>query len=62
MQFMGFAVGVTLLILGLASLKLELYMKGIYCLLTLSTFIVTTWLLILETDERTMIKNKLKAV
>jgi O-antigen/teichoic acid export membrane protein len=61
MQFMGFAVGVTLLILGLASLKLELYMKGIYCVLILFTFMVTTWVLILETDERTMIKNKLKA-
>ena len=52
MQFMGFAVGVTLLILGLASLKLELYTKGIYCVLILFTFMVTTWVLILETDER----------
>ena len=62
MQFMGFAVGSTLLILGLSSLNLEFYMKGIYCMLILFTFIVTTWVIILETDERTMIKNKLKAV
>jgi O-antigen/teichoic acid export membrane protein len=62
MQFMCFAVGVTLLVLGLSSLNLELYMKGMYCILILFTFIVTTWNLILETDERTIIKKKLKAV
>jgi O-antigen/teichoic acid export membrane protein len=62
MQFISFAMGITVIILALASLKLELYMKGIYCVLILFTFMVTTWVLILETDERTMIKNKLKAV
>jgi uncharacterized integral membrane protein len=62
MQFMCFAVGVTLLVLGLSILNLELYMKGMYCILILFTFIVTTWNLILETDERTIIKKKLKAV
>jgi O-antigen/teichoic acid export membrane protein len=62
MQFIGFAIGVTVFMLALATLRLELYTKGIYCVLTLLAFVVTTWVLILETDERTMIKKKLKAV
>ena len=62
MQLMVFALGLTGLILGLASLKLALYIRGIYCLLILLTFIVTAWFMILETDERAMIKKKLKVV
>jgi O-antigen/teichoic acid export membrane protein len=62
MQCMGFSTGVAVLIFAFASLKLDLYIKGIYCLLTLLAFVITTWFLVLETDERTMIKKKLKAV
>jgi O-antigen/teichoic acid export membrane protein len=62
MQLMVFVMGVIGLIFGLASLKLALYIKGIYCLLILLTFIVTSWVIILEDNERIVIKKKLKAI
>jgi O-antigen/teichoic acid export membrane protein len=62
MQFISFAMGITVIIVALASLKLEFYMKGIYCVSALLIFVIMTWFRLLEADERTMIKKKLKTV
>lgn len=62
MQFISFAMVMVLFILFVSSLQLKLYIKGIYCVLALFMFAIMSWLVILEADERTLIKKKLKLV
>jgi O-antigen/teichoic acid export membrane protein len=54
------AAGAAILTLILASLQASLVIKGVFLLLTLSTFILAAWFLILAQDERMMIVNRFK--
>ncbi|RLB21479.1 MAG: flippase [Deltaproteobacteria bacterium] len=54
------AAGAAILTLILGSLQASLVIKGVFLLLTLSTFILATWFLIFAQDERMMIMNRFK--
>ena len=56
------AVSVAILVLIIASLQASLIIKGSFLLLTMSTFVLVAWFLILTLDERVMIRNRLKTV
>ncbi|MCK4784264.1 MAG: flippase [Desulfobacteraceae bacterium] len=53
--------GVALLILAIATLPVNLPMKGLFVLATLFVFGLTAWFLILAQDERLLIQHRLKA-
>ena len=52
--------GAAILTLILASLPASLVIKGVFLLLTLSTFILAAWFLILAPDERVIISNRIR--
>ena len=56
------AVGAALLILAFASLQASLVIKGLFLLLTLSSFVLVAWFLILGPDERVRIGNRFKTI
>ncbi|GMQ82961.1 MAG: flippase [Rhodothermia bacterium] len=53
--------GMALLVLALGAVIPGLVMKGLFLLLVLLIFAVVAWFVILATDERNMIRNRLKA-
>ncbi len=55
-------MGVTLLTLALAALPLSFGMKGLFLLMTLTTFALASWFLILTPEERTLIGNRFKGI
>ncbi len=54
--------GAALLALSLAALPMGIAVKGLFLLLTLLAFVVAAWFLILVSEERILVQNRLKIV
>ncbi|NOZ51521.1 MAG: flippase [Gammaproteobacteria bacterium] len=54
--------GMALFVLGLGAMVPGLVMKGVYLLLVLLIFAAVSWFILLATDERNMIRSRLKII
>ncbi len=62
MRRMAFAMGVALFTLALALLPVGLAMKGLFLLVTLFTFALAVWFVLLAPEERAVVQNRLRII